>query len=164
MEYVYVSLPFREQAIPDIAYKDDCSIYPEIIDDSLWFSFFDDNVESLMKKEGNSLRIILRTAYFDFEAGIKKIVVVGVLQPDYATLRKNGRYQFKCKDMHILQVNNFFDITQRITGYGINRKIMKSSSSNHPEYKDLLSDWFRHVLDKKNDYEQFVNSFKGVKP
>ncbi len=162
MEYVYVSLPFREQAVPDVTYEHDCSIYPEIVEDSLWFSFFDDNIAEFIRKGDNSLRIILRSAYFDFETGVKKIVVIGVMQPDYATLKKNFRYRFKCKDIHMLAANDYLDITDRITGYGINRKMMKGISANHPEYKHLLSDWFRHVLDKQNEYDQFVGSFKGI--
>ncbi len=159
MEEVYMSVPFEYRATDLKGIRKDYSVYPVIGEnDELWFSFFHDEIAKLISSVGDYLYILMRLT--SFVGSAKKTFLIGFVKPDASSLEDSFR-RFKAKQMHILNENDFLDITEEIANRGINRRAMKSNSVNHPEYKGILTEWLGYFEDKQNDSARFIENIVG---
>ncbi|HDH10363.1 MAG TPA: hypothetical protein ENG97_00750 [Deltaproteobacteria bacterium] len=160
METVCISVPFEYRRTDSKSAAGDYSICPVIDKEGeLWFSFIHTEIADIISSIGDSLRILLRSV--SFLNGAKKVFLIGFINPDVKSLEGGGYHKFKAKQIHILKENDFLDITEAILSRGINKRVAKSNSINHPEYKNMLNDWLNYLTDKQDDSAIFIYDIKN---
>ncbi|NOZ83826.1 MAG: hypothetical protein GXP60_03315 [Epsilonproteobacteria bacterium] len=160
METVCISVPFEYQRTDSKGTAGDYSICPVIDKEGeLWFSFTHTEIADIISSIGDSLYILLRLTFF--QNGAKKVFLAGFINPDSMSLKGGGYHKFKAKQTHILKEDDFLDITEAILSRGINKRVAKSNSINHPEYKNILNDWLNYLTDKQDNSAVFTYNIKN---
>ncbi len=160
METVCISVPFEYRRIDSKGATGDYSICPVIDKEGeLWFSFIHTEIADIISSIGDSLCILLRLT--SFRNGAKKVLLAGFINPDAMSLKGGGDHKFKAKQIYILKEDDFLDITEAILSRGIDKRVAKSNSINHPEYKNMLNDWLNYLTDKQDNSAVFIYDIKN---
>ncbi len=135
------------------------------VDGKLDYVFYFEEVEKIVeKKEYDKIYVLFRAIYKPYEKDTQHLII------GYYTVENTkgveiipGVYSITGTSAHFVDYNDAFDITDTIVGYNLQDSIMKSNSENHPEYKDMINDWFNHISTKENKIEDYIERSKQLR-
>ncbi len=127
-------------------------------DNKFDYVFYFEEVEKILeKKEYDKIYILFRAIYKPYNKETQHLII------GYYTVEETqgveiapGVYSISGQEAHFVGYKDAFDITDTIVGYNLQDSIMKSNSENHPEYKDMVNDWFEHIQTKDNKVEEYI--------
>jgi hypothetical protein len=128
------------------------------VDGKLDYVFYFEEVEKIVeKKEYDKIYILFRAIYKPYNKETQHLVVGHyVVENTEGVEIAPGVYAITGTDAHFVDYNDAFDITETIVGYNLQDSIMKSNSENHPEYKDMVNNWFEHIKTKENRLDEYI--------
>ncbi len=134
-------------------------------DGKLDYVFYFEEVEKILeKKEYDKIYILFRAIYKPYQKDTQHLVVgYYVVENTQGMEIAPGVYSISGTDAHFVDYEDAFDISETIIGYNLQDSIMKSNSENHPEYKDMVNDWFEHIKNKDNKIDEYIERSKQLR-
>ncbi len=128
------------------------------LDDKMDYVFYFREVEKILeKKEYDKIYVLFRAIFKPYKKETQHLTIGYYLVDNtQGTEIAPGVYSITGIEGHFVDYEDAFDITDTIVGYNLQDSIMKSNSENHPEYKDMITEWFEHIRTKENKLEEYI--------
>ncbi len=135
------------------------------LDNKMDYVFYFKEVEKILeKKEYDKIYILFRAIFKPYEQDTQHLTIGYYLVNNTQGYEiAPGVYSIEGVEGHFVDYKDAFDITDTIVGYNLQDSIMKSNSENHPEYKDMIADWFEHIRTKENKLNEYIQRSKFLR-
>ncbi len=135
------------------------------LDNKMDYVFYFKEVEKILeKREYDKIYILFRAIFKPYQKETQHLTIGYYLVNNTQGIEiAPGVYSITGVEGHFVDYKDSFDITDTIVGYNLQDSIMKSNSENHPEYKDMISDWFEHIKTKENKLEEYIQRSKVLR-
>ncbi len=131
-------------------------------DNKLDYVFYFEEVEKILEKKFfDEIYILFRAIYKPYQKDTQHLVV-GYYKVDNTQGMEitPGVYAITGTEGYFVEYKDALDITDTIIGYNLQDSIMKSNSQNHPEYKDWVNSWLKHIKSKENKIDEYIERSK----
>lgn len=135
------------------------------LNNNLDYIFYFKEVEKILeKKEYDKIYVLFRAIFKPYQNETQHLAIgYYVVENTQGVEIAPGIYSITGTFGHFVEYKDALDITDVIVGYNLQDSIMKSNSENHPEYKDMITEWLEHIKTKENKIGEYMERSKMLR-